>query len=174
MKQRCISLVVLLVTLFLMFVIWRERQNLVNVSKLGLLGIFLVNFFSSSTIVFPVPGATSIFFGGALWNPVLVGISAGLGATLGEVFGYLLGYGGGGVIKLRTSNNLWLKKISYYFHRDGFLTIFLISALPLPIFDVVGILAGSFNYPLYKFFVATLLGRTLRDIIIAWGGARIL
>ncbi|MBI3955612.1 VTT domain-containing protein [Candidatus Gottesmanbacteria bacterium] len=173
-KQRLIRIIILIVTLLIMFLIFSLRQSLINYTRYGLLGIFLINLFSSASVVFPVPGAASIFIGGALWGPLLVGLVSGIGTSIGELTGYMVGYGGSGIVS-RTKNKIkiWItfKKI---FHKHGFLTILIIAIIPLPIFDYMGILAGSMGYPIYKYYLATLIGRTIRNYIFAVAGARIL
>jgi membrane protein DedA with SNARE-associated domain len=54
------------------------------------------------------------------------------------------------------------------------MTTFAFSTLPLPVFDFIGIMAGVLDYPIWKFAAATLLGRIIRNFIIAWTGAKIL
>lgn len=173
-KQRVIRLIILIVTLLLMFLIFSLRRTLVSYTHYGLLGIFLINLLSSASVVFPIPGAASIFIGGALWSPFLVGLVSGIGTSIGELTGYLVGYGGSGIVS-QTKNKIkiWtsFKKI---FHQHGFLTILIIAMIPLPIFDYVGILAGSMGYSVYKFYLATLIGRTIRNYIFAVAGAKIL
>ena len=167
-------MIILIVTLLIMLLIFSLRSTLVNYTHYGLLGIFLINLLSSASVVFPIPGAASIFIGGAVWNPLLVGLVSGIGTSIGELTGYMVGYGGSGIIsQSKNKIKLWIafKKI---FHQHGFLTILIIAMIPLPIFDYVGILAGSMGYSIYKYYLATLIGRTIRNYIFAVAGARIL
>ena len=165
---------ILIVTLFSLFYLWLKRSEFFSFTQYGYLGIFLLNFISSSTVIMPFPGIATVFLGGAILRPIWVGIISGLGATLGELFGYFIGFGTRGLFKTIEKENYWLKKVERYFHRTGFVTIFIFSALPLPVFDVIGILAGSLNYSLWKFFTAAFLGRVLRNFLIALAGAKVL
>lgn len=162
------------VTIILLILIWIFRSRLLYVSKLGLLGIFFINFFASASVVIPLPGIASVFLSGAILDPVSVGLASGFGASLGELFSYFVGFGGRGLVKSGQMKNNWMENFEYFFNKTGFVTTFLFSALPVPIFDIIGILAGSLNYPIWKFFIATLLGRTLRNILIAWTGEKFL
>ena len=173
-EGRSFRLIVLVVIGFLLYVIWIYRANLYKVAGLGYLGIFIINFISSATVIFPVPGATSVFLGGAIWNPFLVGVFSGIGATFGELFGYFIGFGSRGLLDKQIKGRPWVKTVEKYFKKSGFVTILIFSALPLPIFDVMGILSGTLSYPIGKFFLATLIGRILRNFIFAWTGARVL
>lgn len=172
--QKLFRLVVFGITILLLFFLWQERGLLERFSKFGYLGIFLVNFISSASVFFPMPGVASVFVGGAIWNPIIVGLISGLGASLGEVFGYLVGYGGRSLLGSIEKENPWIKKIERIFQKMGFLTIFIFSILPMPLFDIIGLIAGGLNYPIWKFTMAVLCGRVIRNIIFAWTGAKFL
>ena len=63
--------------------------------------------------------------------------------------------------------------VEKYFRKMAFLTITIFAFLPFP-FDAVGLFCGAINYPVHRFFLATLLGRVLRSVIIAWSGNKII
>jgi uncharacterized membrane protein YdjX (TVP38/TMEM64 family) len=167
-------LLILGVSLILLFIIWQEREALEQLPKLGYLGVFFLNFITNASIIFPFPGTASAFLAGSIWNPTLVGIFSGLGAGLGELFGYFLGYGGRSLIKPFKKENVYLIRLKNFFKKNAFITIFILATVPIPFFDFIGILAGAMNYPVWKFLIATIAGRVIRDVIIAWSGARIL
>ncbi len=48
------------------------------------------------------------------------------------------------------------------------LTLFLLAALPNPIFDVGGIIAGVLKMPVWKFLMAAIVGKTIRLGLTAW------
>jgi membrane protein YqaA with SNARE-associated domain len=50
------------------------------------------------------------------------------------------------------------------------MTIFFLSAAPL-FFDLAGIAAGALRFPIWKYFIACWLGRTVLYLAIAWAGA---
>lgn len=173
-SDSALRIIILTVTIILLILIWIFRSSLLYDSKLGLLGIFFINFFASASVVVPLPGIASVFLSGAILDPISVGLASGIGASLGELFGYFLGFGGRGLVKSMEDEKNWIENIEFFFNKAGFVTTFIFSALPVPIFDIIGILAGSLNYPIWKFFTATLLGRTLRNILIAWTGEKFL
>ncbi len=134
----------------------------------GYLGIFIVNLIGSATIIFPIPAFFIVFVFGAILNPWLVGISAALGAVLGELTGYAIGFGGKRVIEKKHERilkkaNEWMEK-----HR-AFFIITLFAATPLPD-DVIGIICGAIKYDLRKFFLASLAGKLIMNLSIAFGG----
>lgn len=173
-QQKIVRVLIFFLTIGVLFAVWNEREKLENLTHFGLLGIFLINLISSASVVFPLPGAASVFIGGSVWNPLSVGLASGIGASLGEVMGYLVGFGGRGLVFPSQIKNKWWVTFKKIFHKHGFVTILVMAAIPLPIFDFVGILAGSLEYPLWKFYLATLIGRSIRNYIFAVAGARIL
>lgn len=171
--EKVIRITILLVTVLLLILIWSQRQNLSSLSDWGYLGVFAVNLVSSATVLIPIPGITAVFLGGAIWNPYIVGLVSGIGSALGELFGYFAGYGGRGLIAILDEHPA-LRSIEDFFKKTGFITTLLISAIPFPFFDMIGIIAGALNYPIWKFTLAILLGRIVRNILIAFSGAKFL
>lgn len=164
---------ILIISVLLLYVIFINREELKNLSQYGYLGIFVVNFISASSIFLPLPGTASVFIGGAVWDPVIVGIVSGLGSAFGELFGYFLGYGGRGLIKDFKGKGEWVKKIEKNFHKNGMRTTFIFAILPLPVFDVIGVIAGAVSFPVWKFFLAMVSARIIRNILFAFTGTKL-
>jgi membrane protein DedA with SNARE-associated domain len=104
--------------------------------------------------------------GAILGLPFLVGIVGGLGAGIGEMTGYVAGRSGRDLL---AKNKIYLR-VEGWVKRWGFIAIFVLSIFPL-VFDVVGIIAGAARMPVWKFFVATWLGRTISYTTVAYLGA---
>lgn len=159
-------------SIFVIFGTFFFQDKLSQFRALGLLGIFILNFFSSVTIFLPAPGIATVVAGGALYNPILVGIFAGLGAALGDMVGFILG---------KSGKEVFLKKkegFKYAVFKDLFLhygtwVIFIFAFIPNPLFDAIGIIAGAFSYPPKKFFIVMLISRVLRNLVLASIGAKI-
>ncbi len=134
----------------------------------GYLGIFLINIIGNATIFFPVPAFAVVFVFGAILNPWLVGLVAGLGAAIGELTGYVLGIGGRQILKKRDQK--WFNMAKKWSEKRGiFPVVILFAATPIP-YDIIGILCGVIKYDLKKFFLATLIGKVVISIILAWAG----
>jgi len=138
------------------------------IEKLGLLGIFLVNLISTSTVFFPLPNYILVFTFGAIFNPWLVAFFSGLGAAIGELVSYGVGRGGGYVLK-KKQEKYFLKGKEWFEKKKSFLIILIFAATPLP-FDAIGILSGALNYDLKKFFLAALLGKLIASLVLSLGG----
>jgi membrane protein YqaA with SNARE-associated domain len=104
---------------------------------------------------------------GAIFNPFAVALAAGSGATLGEISGYLVGFSGQGVIE----NKQWYDRISGWMLKFGDLTIFLLALIPNPFFDVAGMVAGALKMPIWRFLIWVWLGKFLKMLAFAYGGA---
>jgi membrane protein YqaA with SNARE-associated domain len=128
--------------------------------------IFILSLMGSASIVVPIPSIASVCAGTAFLNlsPIVVALVAAAGETLGELTGYTAGFGGRTVIERYP---VYQRLVSWVRRRGGFM-LFLFSAIPNPVFDVVGIAAGSLRYPLHLFLLIALSGKILKDLGIAY------
>jgi membrane protein YqaA with SNARE-associated domain len=153
-----------------------QFQDLAGAAGLGLPLLFLTQAVTSATIFLPLPGAAAVMIAGSFWDPLWVGVVAGLGSATGELTGYALGYHGRRVVRSDGGRRWSLAERG--FRRWGMATLFLMSVIPNPLLDGVGILAGSLRYPLLRFWLATAAGKILKmaalaalgGVIAAWGG----
>jgi uncharacterized membrane protein YdjX (TVP38/TMEM64 family) len=156
----------LLVVLLTTLVVLLFRDRLVQYERYGYLGVFVTTLAGSATVVLPVPGLAVVYLAGSLWNPVAVGLVAGLGDALGEATGYLAGYAGQGLVE-----ELGLyKRFERWMRRNGFLTILFLSAIPNPFFDLAGLAAGASGFSGRRFFLAAWVGKTVKDVGFALAG----
>ena len=137
----------------------------------GYLGVFLVSFIGSSSIIIPIPYTIIIFYMGMqqkdLFAPFLLAISGGIGSAIGEFVGYYLGYFGRTAISEKQQ-----KKMNYIvklFSRYGAITIFLFALTPLPD-DLLFIPLGIMRYSFVKAFVPCIIGKIFMCLLMAYGG----
>ncbi len=138
----------------------------------GYLGIFLISLISSLTVIFPIPAEAIIVSAAAVMNPFWVALLASIGGSIGEATAYFVGYGGRFVIKPEYSEKY--KKAEEWMRKYGFWALFIFALAPFLIFDLVGIVAGIFRYPLWKFFLACWLGRIIRALLLCYIGGGLL
>lgn len=138
------------------------------------ISLLITNFLASVTLFFPSPGIVTSFFSGNILNPVLVGLFAGTGSALGDFVGFLLGFGTRKIVNKLTKKDVLLGRFETWIKKNGFLGIFILSFIPNPIFDGAGLIAGALAVKPRDFLLATLLGRVLRNILLAIGGQKIL
>ena len=101
---------------------------------------------------------------GVVYGPIGVGLVAGLGSALGELTGYMAGAGGKALIP---QGQLY-ERLHHFMQRHGMAAIFLLAAIPNPIFDVGGIIAGALQMKGWKFLLAAALGKSIRLGVTAW------
>ena len=165
--QRILALLFVVgLTVFL----YLNRDRVQELEGLGYPGIFLLSLLSNATLILPVPGVLFTSAMGAVFNPFWVAIAAGTGAALGELTGYLAGYSGQGVVE-RTK---WQPKVEGWMRKYGGITVFVLSLVPNPVFDIAGLTAGMLKMPITKFLFCSMLGKILKMMAFAYGGSYIL
>ena len=115
-------------------------------------------------MLLPVPGLLSICGVSIVLNPAVVGLLGGVGETAGELSGYAVGYGSQGVIARRR----FYATVATWMQRRGTLVLFLASAIPNPLFDVVGIAAGATRFPLVRFLAIVWVGKSVKSLMVAY------
>lgn len=141
------------------------QNQLAQFKSLGLIGIFLINFLGNATILLPGPAIASVVAGGVVYPAISVAIASSLGATLGDMIGYALGYSGKRLfIK---NHHILFVVMRDIFQKYGTIAIFAFALIPNPFFDIIGLLGGLAHYSPVKFFILLLLGRTIRNILLA-------
>jgi uncharacterized membrane protein YdjX (TVP38/TMEM64 family) len=143
------------------------RKQLAGLGAYGYPGLFLLNVFTSATIILPMPGLALAFAAGATLNPLLVGLSVGSGAAVGELTGYLAGYGGQGLVE----NSSGYGRIARWTQRYGLWVVFFLALIPNPFFDVVGMMAGLLRIPAWRFLIVCWAGNVIKATTIALIGA---
>lgn len=151
----------------------------------GYASVFLMNLASTATFYFPVPGLTAAAQaliateGADARFPWLVGVAGGLGMALGEITAYYAGYLGSELVRGRelpgpkrfhpTIERI-TRRISWLMNHYGMPTLFVLSAIPNPLFEIAGLTAGSVRMAFRKFFVSVTAGKIVRGILIAYYG----
>jgi membrane protein YqaA with SNARE-associated domain len=146
---------------------WFLDQMKILAQDYSYLGIFIISFIGSVSVVFPVPYTIVIYLMGAVLNPVFIAVSSGLGSALGEFSGYALGYYGRAVVSEERRRKMeYMVKL---FDRYGPAAIFFFALTPLPD-DLLFIPLGVMRYPFWKIFIPAIVGKTLMSFILAYAG----
>ena len=166
-KTRVLRLVALLlvVAATMAGVLWRDRLG--RFVAYGYPGIFIISLAANATVILPAPSLALVFALGGVLNPIFVGLVAGLGETIGELTGYLAGYSGQTVVE----NREIYERLYGWMRRYGLVTIFFLSVVPNPFFDLAGIAAGVLRFPIRYFLLSCWLGKTIKTIAFALAGA---
>jgi membrane protein YqaA with SNARE-associated domain len=156
----------LLAVLGITFYIYSIRDRAKEFAAFGYPGIFLVALMANATVFLPAPGVAIIYAMGSVFNPLGVGIAAGLGGAIGELSGYLAGFSGQAVVERAKI----YKRLAPYVEKYGGWTILFLAAIPNPFFDIAGVAAGIVKMPMWKFFSACLIGQLIKMTLFAYAG----
>ena len=139
-------------------------HNHLSFSHLGYTGIAVSSLLSGGGLVLPVPALAVACTASVFLVPVLVAVIAGTAETIGELSGYFLGYSGHGIItrwKLYHQLEGWTRQ-------RGWLVLFLLAAIPNPVFDVAGVAAGALRYPIWGFLAVVLVGKLIKFVAVVY------
>jgi membrane protein YqaA with SNARE-associated domain len=147
------------------------------VHSFGYFGVFIASFIGSAATFIPFPSFLIVVAAGSILNPISVGIVAGIGAALGELIGYGLGltilYGNKKFRKKdkrNKSQKRWNNILQKWFHkRLGFMIVFIFAVTPLPD-KIIGIFCGAIKYDIKKFILASVLGKIVLHVALAFIG----
>lgn len=155
------------VSVTILIYLWRDQ--LARFSSYGYLGLFVMSIVGNATILLPMPSLAATFVAGRVFNPLLVGIVSAAGMSIGELSGYLAGYGGTAIVEAKDQGRY--QRLGTWMRRHGFLTILILAAIPNPLFDLAGVIAGMLRFPLWYFMLACFLGKLIKGIVFALAGA---
>lgn len=147
------------------------RDTFKDTLSLGLLGILIINFFSSATFFISGPAFLTVIAGGSIYNPLLVALTASLGTSLGDMISFFFGYSTRHLALDKLEKKLWFRVIEDVFKAHGNWIVFLFAFIPNPLFDAVGLIAGIFKFDVKRYFIIILAGRFLRFILLAQLGS---
>ncbi len=170
--ERRLTLIRLLTFLFVIslgVLIFLYRDRVQELENYGYAGVFLIAMIGNATVLLPVPGVMVVFTMGAVFNPVLVALFAGLGAAIGELSGYLVGFSGQGLAERSET----LVSISDWMQRNrksSDLGIVAMAAIPNPFFDLAGIAAGTLKIPVWRFLLCCAAGSVIKMLAFAIAG----
>ena len=144
--------------------VWVQRFG-----RWGYVGAFVISLIASATIILPAPGIVVIIAMSVALDPLLLGIVAGVGSAIGELTGYAAGRGGRALIPAERSRQF--EQLTVLTQRYGVLALGALAALPFPLFDFAGIVAGALRMRVVRFLLAVAVGKSIKYIILILLGA---
>ena len=146
-------------------VLW--TTNSLTLENAGYGGVWIISFIAAGSIFLPVPGPAAVCvaavpdFG---LNPLAIGIISASAEALGEMTGYIAGLSGRSLLQ---KHRLY-PRVQSLVQRRGGLILFFGSIIPNPLFDVIGIAAGSVAYPIKKFLIVVFFAKAIKSTSIAY------
>ncbi len=156
----------LLVVLGITALVFSIRDRVEDFAAFSYPGVFLIALLANATVFIPAPGVAIIYAMGAVFNPLLVGLSAGTGGAIGELSGYLAGFSGQAVIE---NTNVY-ERIKPWVDQYGGWAILVLAAIPNPFFDVAGVAAGIAKMPMRTFLFFIWIGQLIKMTCFAYAG----
>lgn len=144
------------------------RNNISGLQAYGYFGLFIFNMLGSATLFLPAPLFLTAFTAAAIYHPVLVAVVASAGSAIGEITGYIAGYGA----KELLDKNIKIQRTKKWMDKYGLWALFVFAAVPNPLFDAAGIIAGATKLPVYKYLLVVWAGKFVKFSAIAYLGAQ--
>lgn len=167
-RGKIIPLLTILLVVAISVGLFLCQDRVAELGHYGYLGAFLVSLVSSATVILPLPGIVVLFALGAALNPVLIGLTGATGGIIGEMTGFMAGYGGREMVQRRGQA---YARAENWMRRWGGWAVFAFAAVPLPVFDVAGVVAGVLGYPLWKFLLIGWVGKSIKYVFLVLAGA---
>jgi len=137
-----------------------------NIESIGYASIFFLSFIAAALIFLPVSALASVCVAVAVdLNPFIVAVVAASAESIGELTGYMAGMGG----KSFFERKRFYLRFKNFFLRYAGLTLVLFSIIPNPLFDIIGVAAGSILYPVKRFLLLVFIGKTIKFTWVGLG-----
>ena len=137
-----------------------------NIETVGYTSIFFLSFIAAALIFLPVSALASVCVAVVVdLNPFVVAVVAASAESIGELTGYLAGMGGKAIF----DRNRFYLRFKNLFSRYAAFTLLFGSAIPNPLFDVMGVAAGSILYPVNRFLLLVFSGKVVKFTWVGLG-----
>ena len=146
--------------------IWLLRDFLSKNLPVSYLSLLILCFLANATVLLPAGSILVVLeYATMLQSPLSAAVVGGLGASLGELVGYYFG-----AYSSHAFHWTLFKKLESAFPKHPIFWVALFSFLPLPIFDIIGIWAGTVGMKKRSFFLSCFCGKTAKMLffVAAW------
>ena len=137
-----------------------------NIETVGYTSIWFIAFIGAALVFAPVGALGAVCVAATVdLNPFMVALVAASAEAVGELTGYLAGMGGSSLFE----RNRFYLRFKKFFSRYAALTLLIGSSVPNPLFDCLGIAAGSVLYPVRKFILLIFAGKLFKFTWVSLG-----
>ena len=137
-----------------------------NIETVGYTSIWFIAFIGAALVFAPVGALGAVCVTVAVdLDPFMVALVAASAEAVGELTGYLAGMGGKAIF----DRNKFYLRFKNLFSRYASLTLLFGSAVPNPLFDVMGVAAGSILYPVKRFLLLVFIGKVVKFTWVGLG-----
>jgi membrane protein YqaA with SNARE-associated domain len=160
LKMLAITFVIALIVIAIVL-----SDKLPDYRSIGYIGVFVLSFVGSASIFVPVPGIAAVCAGPSLGLfPLWVALLASIAEAIGEMSGYLVGFSG----RSFAENNRFYPRVERWMQQRGWIALLLASSIPNPLFDFIGIAAGTLRYPVILFLASVWAGKMIKSTSIVY------
>lgn len=153
------------------------QRWIASVEEYAYAGSFVLSLLTNLTLAVPVPyNPVLLQLMAAVELPMLVALLAAAGSALGESTGWWVGSQGRAVLPSEGRSGALVARLQRLStHRAAaFWGLVAFSAVPNPVFDVAGLVAGAAKVPYLLFLSAAFCGRLVRFSLFALAGPALL
>lgn len=165
-KKIALFILIILGIIVLNYILRANEKFFLDLKAYGYIGIFLLCLFLNATVLLPSSSTLVVMSMATIYHPIVVALVGALGTALGEFTGYFTGYYG----KVVVENSTVFNEVIRLYKKFPNLAIVIFAALPLPFFDIIGILSGSIKMGKRKFFLLCFLGKAVKMFTYAYIG----
>ncbi len=145
------------------------------IGAIGIPAIIIFGFLGSVTVILPFPILATVFAAATIINPVILVIAAAASITAGMAVCYILGKRGHSrAIRATESSQERLPQTVTNFYSWSTNNVgtasFIIAAVPNPVFDYVGFIAGAGKMNVQRFLAGTFIGKSAQASVVAFLG----
>lgn len=166
-RLRIVSILAVIVIVGLTVYAYSMREQIIALRRYGYIGIWLIEFIANASVLVPIPGSLVTAAMIPLLHSPLLAIISSNAAAVGELTAYMAGLGGSTVVE----NQQWYDKVKGWIAKFGGVTIMILAAVPNPLFDTAGLVAGAARMNMLQFFLWCWLGKLINRTILVFGGA---
>ncbi|MBT3995841.1 MAG: DedA family protein [Chloroflexi bacterium] len=138
-----------------------------NAENAGYGGLWIINFIAAGLIILPISGPAAVCIAAAPdfgLNPLAIGLISASAEALGELTGYMLGLSGRSFFE----KNRFYPRVHSWVSKRGGIILFFGAVIPNPLFDVIGVAAGSIGYPIKRFVVIVFVAKSIKSVSVAY------
>nr|WP_302248279.1 VTT domain-containing protein [uncultured Blautia sp.] len=165
-KKISLFILIIFMVIVLNYILHTNEKFFLNLKAYGYIGTFMACLLLNATVLFPSSSTMVVMSMATIYNSVMVALIGAFGASFGEFTGYFTGYYGSAVVE----NSAIFDKVTGIYAKFPNFAIVLFAALPLPVFDILGIMAGSIKMEKKKFFLLCFIGKAIKMLIYAYIG----
>ncbi len=136
------------------------QEEIKQMASWGYVGLFLSCLLASATILIPAGSTMSVVIASTLLDPLLCILVGSISATLGEQSAFL--FGKLNSQQAKCSKSKFIIKWQSWMSRKSWMKVFIAAAVPLPIYDIIAVNAGSIHMSWGQYILATACGKIVK------------